>query len=64
MSFKLLVSIDYVAALEEQVAKLKELCKGLAEERDAAVINYAVVEGVCMCRVLILLMNDTRCLIW
>ena len=42
------VRIDHVEALEEQVARLKEMCKVLAEERDAAVINYAVAEGVCI----------------
>ena len=55
--FKLLVPLDHVVALEEQVARLKEMCKVLSEERDTAVINYAVVEGVCI----IVLMNYARC---
>lgn len=41
--------IDNSAALKEQIAMLKELCKVLQEKLDTAQINYAVAEGVCVC---------------
>ena len=40
-------TIDDIAALRQQNAVLKKICKVLKDERDAALIDYAVAEGVC-----------------
>ena len=37
---------DDIAALRQQNTALKKFCQALKDEQDAALINYAVAEGV------------------
>ena len=44
----LFIPTDDITALRQQNDALKEFCKALKDERDAAVMDYAVAEGVCV----------------
>ena len=48
MHIILFIPTDNITALRQQNTVLKEFCKALKDERDTAVIDYAVVEGMCV----------------